>query len=215
MHPKQACVPSPPLDSGQVLLLESGSCSRSLEPRSRLSVETEAQVGGVDLEPSNSSPDLGFVWQSGRESLCITGVIPMPALVLPEFPSTSENRCARSPLARQQAVCIYTRQARAGMFWFWPPRACHIKAQNFSLGEGWYFTRLWGTWSFFTSHLSSANSTRSVASSQTLFRGVPLEDICIATGCSSLHTFIRFYNLDLDTAPCCQVLSAWTVPKAS
>ncbi len=52
-----------------------------------------------------------------------------------------------------------------------------------------------------------AHSTRSVASSQALFRGVPLEDICVAAGWSSPHTFIRFYNLDLDTAPGSQVLS--------
>ncbi len=51
------------------------------------------------------------------------------------------------------------------------------------------------------------HSTRSVASSQALFRGVLLEDICVASGWSSLHTFIRFYNLDLDTAPGSQVLS--------
>ncbi len=44
------------------------------------------------------------------------------------------------------------------------------------------------------------DSTRSVASSQALFRGVPLEDICVAAERSSLHTFIRFYNLDLETA---------------
>ncbi len=55
-----------------------------------------------------------------------------------------------------------------------------------------------------------AHSTRSVASSQALFRGVPLEDICVAAGWSSPHTFIRFYNLDLDTAPGSQVLSVWT-----
>ncbi len=53
-----------------------------------------------------------------------------------------------------------------------------------------------------------AHSTRSVASSQALFRGVLLEDICVAAGWSSPHTFIRFYNLDLDTAPGFQVLSA-------
>ncbi len=41
----------------------------------------------------------------------------------------------------------------------------------------------------------------------TFFRGVLLEDICVAAGWSSLHTFIRFYNLDLDTAPGSQVLS--------
>ncbi len=52
-----------------------------------------------------------------------------------------------------------------------------------------------------------AHSTRGVASSQALFRGVPLEDICVAAGCSSPHTFVRFYNLDVDTAPGSQVLS--------
>ncbi len=44
-----------------------------------------------------------------------------------------------------------------------------------------------------------AHSTRGVASSQALFRGVPLEDICVAAGWSSPHTFVRFYNLDVDT----------------
>ncbi len=52
-----------------------------------------------------------------------------------------------------------------------------------------------------------AHFTRGVASSQALFRGVPLEDICVAAGWSSPHTFVRFYNLDVDTAPGSQVLS--------
>ncbi len=52
-----------------------------------------------------------------------------------------------------------------------------------------------------------AHSTRGVDSSQALFRGVPLEDICVAAGWSSPHTFVRFYNLDVDTAPGSQVLS--------
>ncbi len=52
-----------------------------------------------------------------------------------------------------------------------------------------------------------AHSTRGVASSQALFRGVPLEDICVAAGWSSPHTFVRFYNLDFDTAPGSQILS--------
>ncbi len=42
-----------------------------------------------------------------------------------------------------------------------------------------------------------AHSTRGVASSQALFRGVPLEDICVAAGWSSPHTFVKFYNLDV------------------
>ncbi len=53
-----------------------------------------------------------------------------------------------------------------------------------------------------------AHFTRGVASSSALFRGVPLEDICMATGWSSPHTFVRFYNLDVNTAPGPQVLSA-------
>ncbi len=53
-----------------------------------------------------------------------------------------------------------------------------------------------------------AHSTRGVASSQALFRGVPLEDICVAAGWSSPHTFVRFYNLDIDKALGSQVLSA-------
>ncbi len=55
-----------------------------------------------------------------------------------------------------------------------------------------------------------AHSTRGVASSQALFRGVLLEDICVAAGWSSPHTFVRFYNLDIDTAPGSQILSVWT-----
>ncbi len=53
-----------------------------------------------------------------------------------------------------------------------------------------------------------AHSTRGVASSTALFRGVPLEDICMAAEWSSPHTFVRFYNLDVNTAPGPQVLSA-------
>jgi len=49
-------------------------------------------------------------------------------------------------------------------------------------------------------------STRNFATSQALFRGVSLEDICVAAGWSSPHTFIKFYILELDS----QVLfDAW------
>lgn len=46
-----------------------------------------------------------------------------------------------------------------------------------------------------------AHSTRGVASLHALLRGVPLEDICMAAGWSSPHTFVRLYNLDVNTAP--------------
>ncbi len=88
-HPGQACMLPCPLGPRQAHLPESGSCSGSLEPRSRFSVETEAQIGGMDAEPPNSSPDLVLVRQGGDGPLCVTGVGPMPTLVLPKFPSTS------------------------------------------------------------------------------------------------------------------------------
>ncbi len=51
-----------------------------------------------------------------------------------------------------------------------------------------------------------AHSTRGVASSQALFRGVPLVKICMAAGWSSPRTFVRFNNIDVSTAPGSQVL---------
>ncbi len=66
-----------------------------------------------------------------------------------------------------------------------------------------------GDWFIMPSPLDiRAHSTRGVASSTALFRGVPLEDICMAAGWSSPHTFVKFYNLDVNTAPGSQVLSA-------
>ncbi len=67
-----------PLVSEQVPLPESSSRSMSLEPCSRFSVEAETQAGGMDAEPSESSPDLGSVRRSGSGSLYIAGVVPMP-----------------------------------------------------------------------------------------------------------------------------------------
>ncbi len=83
------------------------------------------------------------------------------------------------------------------LFWCWSPRACHVKAEDFSLGERCYFAGLWGSGNSNSPLSLRAHSTRGVASSQALFRGVPLEDICVAAGWSSPHTFVRFYNLDV------------------
>ncbi len=54
--------------------------------------------GGMDAEPRNSS-------------LC---VVPMPTLVLPEFPSTSGHRCVRSLVAEPETVYVSTYQADFG-----------------------------------------------------------------------------------------------------
>ncbi len=94
-HLGQACAPSSPLVPVQVPFLEDSSRSGNTEPRSRLSVKTETQAGRMDVEPSDNIPDLGSVWQSGGGPLCFSRVIPMPALVLPEFPDDSGHRCVR------------------------------------------------------------------------------------------------------------------------
>ncbi len=77
-HPEQACTPSSPLVSEQVPLPESSLRSGSFEPGGRFSIEAETQAGGMDAEPSVSSPDLGSIRQSGSGPLCITRVVPIP-----------------------------------------------------------------------------------------------------------------------------------------
>ncbi len=113
-YPGQACAPSSPLVSRQVPLFEGGSCSGSTEPGGRFSVETEAQAGGMDVEPSDGIPDLGSVWQSGGGPLCFSRVIPVPALVLPEFPDDSRHRCVRPPMAECQSVRVSANKADSG-----------------------------------------------------------------------------------------------------
>ncbi len=80
----------------------------------RFSVETEAQAGGMDVEPSDGIPDLGSVWQSGGGPLCFSRVIPVPALVLPEFPDDSRHRCVRPPMAECQSVRVSANKADSG-----------------------------------------------------------------------------------------------------
>ncbi len=98
-HPGQACAPSSHLVPGQVPFFEGSSLSGNTESCGRFSVETETQAGGVDVEPPDGIPDLGLVWQSGGGPLCFSRVIPVPALVLPEFPDDSGHRCVRPPVA--------------------------------------------------------------------------------------------------------------------
>ncbi len=91
-HPGQACVPSSPLVPGQVPFFEGSSRSGKTEPYGRFSVETETQARGMDIEPSDSIPGLGSVWQSGGGPLYFSRVISVTALVLPEFPNDSGHR---------------------------------------------------------------------------------------------------------------------------
>ncbi len=70
--------------------------------------------GGMDVEPSDGIPDLGSVWQSGGGPLCFSRVIPVPALVLPEFPDDSGHRCVRPPMAECQSVRVSANKADSG-----------------------------------------------------------------------------------------------------
>ncbi len=65
----------------------------------------------MDVEPSDGIPDLESVWQSGGGPLCFSRVIPMPALVLPEFPDDSGHRCIRPPTTECQSVCVSANKA--------------------------------------------------------------------------------------------------------
>ncbi len=98
----------------QVPLFEGGSRSGSTEPGGRFSVETEAQARGMDADPSDGIPDLGSVWQSGGGPLCFSRVIPVPALVLPDFPDDSGHRCVRPPMAECQSVRVSANKADSG-----------------------------------------------------------------------------------------------------
>ncbi len=113
-HPGQACALSSPLVPRQVPLVEGGSHSGNSEPCGRFSVETEAQTGRMYVEPSDGIPDLGSVWRSGGGPLFFSRVIPVPALVLPEFPDDSGHRCVRPPMAECQTVRVSANKADSG-----------------------------------------------------------------------------------------------------
>ncbi len=53
-----------------------------------------------------------------------------------------------------------------------------------------------------------SHSTKSMVASKALISGVALQEVCDAAGWSSLHTFIRFNFLDLDSTSGSQVLSS-------
>ncbi len=56
----------------------------------------------------------GSVRRSGSEPLCTAGVVSIPALVLPEFPSTSGHRCIHPSLAEYETVRVSASQADSG-----------------------------------------------------------------------------------------------------
>ncbi len=75
----------------------------------------------------------------------------------PPFASSEDERLHM--LCPVRALKLYVDRSKVwreilpviGLFWCWPPRACHVKAEDFSLGERRYFAGLWGAEPLFTS----------------------------------------------------------------
>ncbi len=87
-HPGQACAPSSPLVPRQVPLLRAVHVPGSTEPGGRFSVETEAQAGGMDVEPSDGIPRSGICWQSGGGPLASQESSQCPLWFSLSFPTT-------------------------------------------------------------------------------------------------------------------------------
>ncbi len=105
-HPGQACAPSSPWSQYKFLSLRAVHVLGILNPA--------ADFLSRHVEPSDSIPDLGSVWQSGSGPLCFSRVIPVPALVLPEFPDDSGHRCLCPPVAECHAVRVSANTADSG-----------------------------------------------------------------------------------------------------
>ncbi len=89
------------------------------------------------------------------------------------------------------------------------------KQRNVTLDSGGYLYDLYRAWLSkrgkhgLTSPLGvHVHSTRAMTSSQALFMGSSMEDVCAAAGWSSTSTFVKFFSLDVRIAPGFQVLSA-------
>ncbi len=105
-HPKQTCAPASSLSTGQMFVPESCPC-----PSGGLSIETETPVRGMDAEPPDGESGLGTIRCGRGGPLCVSGVDPVPPLVLPLSPNLSGDRCASAPLAGHEAVCFPSGQA--------------------------------------------------------------------------------------------------------
>ncbi len=73
-----------------------------------------------------------LVWQSGGGPLCFSRVIPVPALVLPEFPDDSGHRCVHPPMAECQSVRVSANKAVSGarlllIALFWPSQTWFLE----------------------------------------------------------------------------------------
>ncbi len=65
----------------------------------------------MDAEPPDGGSDLETIRRSRGGPLCVSGVDPMPPLVLPLSPYLSRDRCASAPLAGHESVCFPSGQA--------------------------------------------------------------------------------------------------------
>ncbi len=65
----------------------------------------------MDAEPLNGGSDLVTIRHGRGGPLCISGVDPMPPLVLPLSLYLSGDRCTSTPLAGHESVCFPSGQA--------------------------------------------------------------------------------------------------------
>ncbi len=103
---------------------QGGSRSRTLNRLARrlLLCSQDKFLSLRAVEPSDGIPDLGSVWQSGGGPLCFSRVIPVPTLVLPEFPDDSGHRFVRPSVAECQSVrvsAIKLYSSKWGVFESW------------------------------------------------------------------------------------------------
>ncbi len=108
MHPEQACAPASSLGTGTFVVPESAPCPRGPEPSDVLSVETEIQVGGMNAEQPDGGSHFGTIRRGRGGPLCVSGIDPMPPLVLPLSPYLSGDRY------KHESVCFPSGQAHRG-----------------------------------------------------------------------------------------------------
>ncbi len=113
-HPGQACAPSSPWSQYKFLSLRAVHVPGILNLAADFLSRQKLRPGEWMLNHQTVSQILGSVWQSGSGPLCFSRVIPVPALVLPEFPDDSGHRCLRPPMAECHAVRFSANKADSG-----------------------------------------------------------------------------------------------------
>ncbi len=111
-HPGQACAPPSPLVPRQVPLLRAVHVPGILNLAVDFLSRQKLRPGEWMLNRQTVSQ----IWDlfGKAEALCFSRVIPVPALVLPEFPDDSGHRCVHPSVAECQSVRVSANKADSG-----------------------------------------------------------------------------------------------------